>query len=211
MTWVKQNAFLLLIGASLLFVVIWKRRQLMAEITGSVPGTPEELAASAGYDLDVYSLARVGQSEESGQGSLAVMWATKNQAKRTKQTITKLVTTARMKERVPDPENPGHFKYTGKVIVAPGDGYYGTQLHRYCATHKDPSTNMLEHSAAILSDAIPDMTQGSTHWDAPELQDKQHASDPDNHPSAEEVARRREAAGMHMVLVDGVTHTRFWR
>ena len=179
--------------------VIWKRRWLMAEITGSVPGTPEELAAAAGFDVDVYSLARVGQSEESGLGSICVMFATKTEAKRSKLTPTQLVTRARMKDE------------DGIIIPAPGDGQYGTQKHRFCSTAQDPSDDMLEKAGQVWSSSIADPTNGAHHWDAPELQDKEHEIDPINHPSSEEIASRREASGWSMVLVDGVSKTRFWR
>lgn len=171
----------------------------MAKLTGSISESPESLAAKAGYDVDLYSLARVGESEESGIGSVAVMFATMNWSKKQKISITQLVTRSRTKD-----EN-------GKVIVAPGDGHYGTQLHRYCASHYDPSSEMLIKAGQVITHAIQDPTNGATHWDAPELQDKLHDSDPDNHPSSEEVARRRESSGMHMVIIDGVTKTRFWR
>ena len=174
----------------------WKRRWIMAQLTENVPGTPESLAASAGYDVDLYSMARVGQSEESGIGSIAVMWATKNEAKRAKVSITKLVTRARLRDG---------------TVVQGSDGFYGTQKHRFCATDHDPSSHMLELAGQIMTGAQSDITNGCHHWDNPSLQDRQHASDPDNHPSSEEIARRREASGWHMVIIDGVTKTRFWR
>lgn len=179
--------------------VIWKRRWLMAEITGSVPGTPEELALDAGYDVDVYSLARVGQSEESGLGSICVMFATQTEANRANLSITQLVTRARMKDA------------EGKIIDAPGDGQYGTQLHRYCSTAEDPSTDMLEKAGQVRANAITDPTNGAHHWDNPSLQDREHAKNPDKNRSSEEIASRREASGWHMVIVDGVPKTRFWK
>lgn len=189
---------LALIPASIAFAV-WKRRWIVANITGSVPGSPEELAASAGIDVDAYSLARVGQSEETGLGSIACMWATKNEAKRSKLTPTQLVVRARMKDD------------NGNVIVAPGNGQYGTQKHRFCATDHDPSQTMMDNAVAIMDGRLADPTNGAHHWDAPALQDLEHERDPDNHPSSEEIARRREASGWHMVLIDGVTKTRYWR
>ena len=170
----------------------------MAQITGSISEAPDSLAARAGYDVDLYSLARVGQSEESGLGSICVMFATKNWARKKKLSITKLVTTARMKD------NDGNY------VVAPGDGLYGSQKHRYCATDHDPTDNMLNNAKNVISGTISDPTNGATHWDNPTLQDKRHEIDPDSNPSSEEIASRREASGMHMVIVEGVSNTRFW-
>lgn len=171
----------------------------MANVTGSIPQLPEDIAVNDGVDVEVESLARVGASEETGIGSIACMWAAKNQAKREKVSITKLVTRARMKDD------------NGNVIVAPGDGHYGTQKHRYCASHVDPNPQMMENAVKVLDGSIPDNTNGSHHWDAPKLQDKLHEQDPDSHPSSEEIARRREASGWHMVIIDGVPNTRYWR
>ena len=179
--------------------IFWKRRWIMANVTGSITESPEELAADAGIDVDAYSLSRVGESEETGEGSIACMWATKNEANRNNVSITRLVTRARMKDD------------SGQYVVANGDGHYGTQKHRYCSTDHDPSQSMMDNAVAIMEGRIPDPTNGAHHWDAPALQDLEHERDPDNHPSSEEIARRREASGWHMVLVDGVTKTRYWR
>lgn len=182
----------------------WKRRWIMAEVLGTITDSPADLADSAGYDTDLYSLARVGQSEESGLGSICVMFATKTEAKRSKKSVTELVTHATLKDA------EGH-RYPG-----PGDGKYGNQGNRsqgfrFCSTASDPSDDMLTKAGQVISGAISDPTNGCHHWDNPSLQDKKHAADPDTHLSSEEIARRREASGWHMVIIDGVTRTRFWR
>jgi hypothetical protein len=190
----NRRGFILLLGVVGFILLVWKRHfvssrgmSVIASVTGIgiVDETPEELASAQGVSVEVESLARVGQSEETGDGSIACMWATKNQANRRGMSITALVTL--------DHDDDGNDnKYAG---------HYSRYHHgRYCSTFKEPSGEMLTAAAAVISGSIPDPTGGAIHWDAP------HGLLSDHN-----VADRRMKDGLKEFWVDGVTKTRFWR
>ncbi len=67
--------------------------------TGVVPGTPDELAAAAGLDVETNSLARLIASEEGRSSNTikaAVAWAVVNHAAQVGKTITDLLTYAKV-------------------------------------------------------------------------------------------------------------------
>jgi len=197
-----------LLGILLLFggiVLWWKGKDLKDTIDealgdGIIPESPESLAAESGYPLEVYSLARAMQSEESGnEARIAVGWAIKNHAAGH---ITQTVTHARKKDK------------DGKLVIYKSDGYYGTQSvdpGRYCTTFRSPTSATLKLAGAIMDGTIQDTTSGSVQFDAPELQDKLHAKDPYKYKSSAEIAAKRIKEGKELILVEGVTRTRFWR
>lgn len=168
-----------------------------------VPGKPEDLARLAGVSVDVYSLARCMEREEGTKaGRIAVGWATKNEARREKISVTRLLTRSTVKD-----------KKTGKVSAVFGDGFYGSQeLHKWAATTNPPSAGSIELAKQILAEPpkISDPTGGATNWDAPKLQDQKHAKDPKKYKSSAEIATARQAAGKKLVMVPGVGATRFW-
>lgn len=178
----------------------------MEKVTdGVIPETPESLASAAGVALDVYSLARVMQSEESSlEARAAVGWAVRNHARLAKLTVTQLVTRARRKD-----------KSTGKITVYDSDGHYGAQNctpGRYASTYREPSNTTLTLAEEVLSGRRPDPTGGADQFDAPDLQDELAARDlTGKTKDAAQVAAARIAAGKELVLVEGVPNTRFWR
>lgn len=189
-------------AAAVLGAVFYMRRKVAAAMTdddragpdGIVKGKPEDLARAAGVPVDVYSLARVMQSEESSRaGRIAVGWATRNAATRGKITVTKLVT---------------------RSDKASAAGKYGRQDAgpKWCATSQAPTADVLEIAKQILAEPpkVPDPTKGASQWDAPGLQDKLHKQNPAKWKSAEEIAAKRKAAGKKLVMVPGIEKTRFW-
>ena len=170
---------------------------------GKVPGKPEDLARLAGVPVDVYSLARCMEREEGTKaGRIAVGWATRNEARKEKISVTKLLTRSTIKD-----------KTTGKVSATFGDGFYGSQeLHKWAATTNPPSAGSIELAKQILAEPpkISDPTGGATQWDAPKAQDALHAKKPEKYKTAAEIAAKRQAAGKKLVMVPGVTSTRFW-
>lgn len=157
---------------------------------GIVPGDPAELAAAAGVSLNVYALARLGQSEESTTaGRTAVMWATVNEANRRHTSVASLLLASTHDE---------------------ADGFFGTQAGRYASTSKAPTAATLGLAQQVYDGKIQDPTGGANQWDAPATQALLHAKQPEKYKSPEEVAANREAAGSHMALVPGVNSTRFW-
>ena len=120
---------------------------------GVVDSTPEELAQLDNVPVDVESLARVGQSEESSEsGRTAVMWACKNYAAREGISITKLVTRAK------------HI-VNGDHIVEEYDGKYTRDLAgKYCSTYQSPDPSTLLLARSIYDGVVSDPTSGAIHW-----------------------------------------------
>jgi hypothetical protein len=157
---------------------------------GIVPGDPAALASAAGLSLDVYALARMGASEESSEaGQTAVMWAARNQAQRNKESIAALLL------RSKNSKAAGHF---------------GTQRGRYATTEQEATARSKRLAAAVIAGKIADPTGGANQWDAPEAQAKAHARDPQKYKSPEVIAAKRNKVSL-LVMVPGVTSTRFWK
>lgn len=180
----------------------WKRKevtQMIKATVGVVNTPPSELASSDGVDIEVESLARVGQSEESSTaGRTAVMWAAKNMAAKRGISITALVTNAKHKEKHTDDD--GKVTYGPNSITPDYHGLYSMDVvGKYCSTWRAPTPETLQLAKDIIAGSIDDPTQGATKWDAPGL-----LSDSDA------LATRREQEGLHLVLVPGVDKTRFW-
>lgn len=170
---------------------------------GIVPGNPADLAAAKGVDLEQYSLARVAQSEEgisSDRAKIAVMYAVLNKSRAAGKTITALVTAGNQK----------------RADYAQANGHYGRQgMHPYCSSVAEPTAHVIDLAAEVMSGSADDETQGAQYWDNPILQAAQHLAKPYNetthegYRSPDEIATRRQAAGLTQVDIPGVT-TRFW-
>jgi len=176
-------------------------------IEGIVPGNPVDLAADKGIDLEVYSLARVGQSEEgmsSDRAKIAVMYACKRHAERQGQTITYIVTRG----------NQERTDFQAAI------GHYGRQgIHPYCTTIAEPKSHTIELAKQVIDGTLPDETDGAQWWDNPFAQAvlaKVHPRKQDpvtgkwtGYYTPDEIAKRRIAKGMRAVVIQGVS-TRFW-
>jgi len=166
-----------------------------SKTTGVVPGTPDSLAAIAGVDVDVYSLARALASEEgtSSNGTqVAVAWAIRNHASQAGKTITSLVTAAKLAS------HKGHYG-TQRNIEVGTDGYNGSD--RYCSTAQDPYAGHVQVAQGVLDGTFADPTDGADQFDRPSGE-----SNPDA------VAANREASGSELVDVgDTDGGIRFWR
>lgn len=168
-------------------------------LIGVVNKSPDDCAREDGVDIDVESLARVGQSEESSSlGRQCVMWACKNQARKRGLTITALVTNA--KHKVKHVDDNGNVIYGPESITPEYDGLYTRDLvGKVCSTYQAPTIETLQLAQSVYDGNIEDPTNGATKWDSPGLLD-----DPDA------LASTREQEGFHLVLVPGVNKTRFW-
>lgn len=167
-----------------------------SKTTGTVPGTPDSLAAVAGVDVDVYSLARALASEEGNSSTatqVAVAWAISNHAGLSGKSITELVTQAKLAA------HRGRYG-TQRNIEVGTDGYNGSD--RYCSTAQDPYAGHLEVARGVLDGTFPDITNGADQFDRPSGE-----SNPDV------VAANREASGSELAAVEGVDDgdIRFWR
>lgn len=171
--------------------------------TGWVPADPHVLALRAGVSDNVYALASCMQSEGGGNQLLriAVGWAARNMANRRGVSVFKLLTRAGKKD-----------KATDAFGAHPSNGFYGPQNvgPRYASTRLAPSSAALEDAAAVLSGEVPDPTNGCTQWDNPGLQDSLVDKLVGYIKTAEDVARDRTKSS-DMVMVPGITSTRFWR
>lgn len=185
--------YALIIGAIVIVLTIWKRKDILALATGIVAIAPAELAKADGVSIEVESLARTMQSEDSGIAArVAIGWAAKNMAKRKGQSITQLVTYSK---------NPAaNGKYSDQRVSG----------GKYCATHKSPSRETLNLAASIIAGTIPDPTKGATQWDAPKTQDALHKKDPQKFKPSTEIAAARLKAGKRLVQLPDVPNTRFW-
>ena len=189
----KKYRWIIIVGAIIFILSIWKGKAGMSLISGIVDTSPEQLAKADGVPVEVESLARAMQSEESTEKArVAIGWAIKNMAHKQGLSITKLVTKAK------DPKVNGKYS---RQDVGPS---------KYCASFVSPSSDTLRLAAAIFSGATPDPTGGATQWDAPKAQAQLHARNPAKYKSPEDIATTRAAAGRTLVIVDGVPNTRFW-
>jgi len=182
----------------------WNPGVAMLEFTkGIVTTDPQVLADKAGVDLEIYSLARVGQSEEglsSDRAKIAVMFATKNHSRRQGKSITDIVTKG----------NPKRKDY------AQANGRYGRQgIHPYCSTIAEPTKHTLMLADAVYSGDAQDETEGAQWFDNPHTQDALALAKPKDPVTGEgyytsaQIAERRIAKGATLVEIDGVS-TRFW-
>jgi hypothetical protein len=202
--------WLILLAIAVIIVVLfsyWQGKLPVEAISdmvkGVVPDDPQTLADSAGVDLETYSLARVGQSEEgmsSDRAKIAVMYACKNHSIHTGKTITEIVTAG----------NPKRSDY------ADAQGHYGRQgIHPYCTTIAAPSANTLALAAQVMAGTATDETQGAQYWDNPHAQDILAAANPHDattgtgYYTSAEIAAHRTAKGLREIDIDGVS-TRFW-
>lgn len=164
--------------------------------TGVVPGDPSELAAESGLTEDAYSLARMISSEDGNADNLvkaSICWATINYAASKGETVTQLVTRAKL---------PAHngFYGTFKNIEQGTAGYGGAD--RYCSTALDPYDGDGQIAQGCLDGSIPDPSGGkATHYDNPGGE-----KDPDH------IAQIRAGEGLQLVPIPGIdpTFIRFW-
>jgi hypothetical protein len=182
----------------------WNPVKAMVEFAvGIVPDNPQTLADDAGVDLEVYSLARVGQSEQgisSDRAKIAVMYAAKNHARHQGKSITDIVTKGNSK----------------RSDYAQANGHYGRQgIHPYCSTIAAPTKHTLILADTVYSGDAQDETQDAQWFDDPITQDAlalAHPKDPatgKGYYTSAQIAERRIAKGATMVTIDGIT-TRFW-
>lgn len=118
-----------------------------SKTTGAVNVPPASLAATAGVDVDTYSLARMISSEEGRSSNTikaAVGWAAMNHANASGKSITDVLTT-----------NTHH------------QGLYGTQVGGYASTALDPYEGDIAIAQGILGGMIDDLTQGADQFDRP--------------------------------------------
>ena len=134
---------------------------------GLVPVPPEELAAQAGVDLEVYALARCLASEHANDPNiylLSIGWAVKNKAAERQESILELLTNG-----------------AGDA----GDGWFGEQKAaagtKYASTARDPHVRHVEVATSVIFGGMPDPTGGATHFFSPRAQDAlaQKAADGD--------------------------------
>ena len=142
----------------------------------NVDQSPDDLAASAGLDLDTYALARMISSEEGNSSSArqaAVAWVMLN--------------------------NGG----TGYAIPR---GVFGRQGSggRPISTSQDPYEGHVSIAKRVTSGEIPDPTSGARYFVAPKTQDALHARDPVKYKSFADVNASRIANGHTPVIVDGI-------
>lgn len=199
--------FLIIATVVSFLIYIWQHKQPIKAVIemakGIVPETPQDLANAAGVDLEVYSLARVGQSEEnlsSDRAKIAVMFACKNHADKQGKTITEIVTRG----------NPKRSDYSE------ANGRYGRQgIHPYCTTILPPTANTLKLAQDVYNGTADDETQGAQFWDNPRSQDALALAMPKDETTGKgyytsaQIAERRQAKGLTMVSISGVS-TRFW-
>jgi len=171
--------------------------------TGIVPGRPEDLAATAGLDVEAYSLARAIASEEGHSDTtikLAVAWAIKNYADRHGRSITSLVTHAN------NGAHSGSYGTQRDIDATLDDGITLNPRYkdsdRYCSTALDPYDQEGQIAAGVFDGSLADITGGADQFDRP-------AGERD----ADQVAQKRISAGAELVDVPGIdgSQIRFWR
>jgi hypothetical protein len=151
----------IVVGIALIIAILRYKKDLsgidalkgVTRMIGVIDTPPAQLAQADGVDVEVESLARVGQSEEMGEaGRTAVMWAAKNYAAKREISITQLVTSAK------------HI-VNGEHIVEDYDGKYTRDIAgKFCSTYQQPDPSTLVLAAAILDGSVADPTSGAIHW-----------------------------------------------
>jgi hypothetical protein len=194
--------------AVILLNTLWRRKEpitaMIETIKGVIVELPADEATRKGLDVEVLSLARAMQSEESNvEPRKAVGYATKRHAKSLGLSVTTLVTTtSKLKD--------------GTHAFPVVRGHYSRQQYaKYCSTFEAPNAETLELAQSVLDGSANDPSQGAELWDNPELQDKLallHPFDTETHHgyhTSAEIADKRQAAGFTAVTMNGTT-TRFW-
>lgn len=158
---------------------------------------PASLAAAAGVDLEVYSLARMASSEHGSDADayiVAICWAVRNAAG---YVAGKTNITAKLTKR-------------GSSALS---GFYGDQATKpiaYASTRFSPYERHVRIAREVL--ALPksvDPTGGATNFYSPQAQDKLHAKDPktwSRDAAAVDADWRRD--GLEPVAVAGVAARR---
>jgi hypothetical protein len=156
-----RNLAYIITAIALLVVLLRFKKELSAvkalkgvvDMTSVIHTSPDELAKNDGVDVDTESLARVGQSEETGEsGRTAVMWACKNYAAKRGITITQLVTSAKHIVDGVHVTEDYHGKYTRDIAG------------KYCSTYEQPNASTLVLAKAIIDGLVDDPTSGAIHW-----------------------------------------------
>ena len=170
--------------------------------SGWVESDPRSLARSKGVSDNVYALASMLVSEAGSNPILqtAVGWCARNQSIRRGESVFKLLTRA------------GRNDATGAFQPDASNGFYGPQNvgPRYASTRKEPAQEALDLAADILTGAVADPTDGCTKFDAPGAQDTFLGTVAGYVKSAAQVAEER-SKGAELVMVPGISSTRFWR
>lgn len=173
-------------------------------ITGVIAELPQDEANRKNLDVNVLSLARAMQSEESGVlPRTAVGHAVKNHANRLGLTITTLVTTT---SKLPD----------GSHAFPAVRGHYSQQrFAKYCSTFSCPTEATIDLAKRVIDGSVADPTGGAEKFDNPNLQDLLAKASPYNeethkgYRNSDEILAKRTIEGYTAVAVEG-TSTRFW-
>lgn len=145
---------------------------------GEIAENPDDLAKSAGLDLQTYTLARVISSEEGN--SPVAYWAA--------------IACATLNNSI-----------AGDVFSYATDGSFGKQgPGRPVSTAQDPYEGHVKIAQAAIAGQIPDPTKGARYWVAPRTQDVLHLRDPSKYKSFADVNASRLAAGLKRVEPDGI-------
>ena len=184
-------------GSQKLFEPQIETRLHVTNARGVVEANPAGLARVSGYPLDVYAMASCMQSEEKHDtGRIAVGLAIWNAVGKNRSKIPSLLLHSKRKD---------------------GRGHFGRQAGRYAATSHPPTARTLQLAEAIIAGRVEDVTHGAVQWDAPKAQDANHLlylQNPEKYPeyrfSSKDIEQQRTEAGRRMVMVPGVSETRFW-
>lgn len=170
---------------------------------GWVEADPRGLAEGAGVNLEVYALASMMTSEAGSHEMtmIAVGWAAKNRAATRGESIFRTLTRA------------GKNNARGLFVAHESSGLFAPQNvgPRYASTRKPPTARALELARQIIDDEIADVTDGCTQFDAPTAQDALLACATKGYTkTAAQIAEER-SRGADLVMLPGVSQTRFWR
>ena len=173
-------------------------------ITGVIKELPLDEANRKNLPVDVLSLARAMQSEESGMlPRIAVGHAVKNHANTLKLSITTLVTTTSKKA-------------DGSQAFPEVRGHYSQQrFAKYCSTFNAPTDATIDLARRVIDGSVADPTGGAEKFDNPTLQDLLAKALPydeqtkKGYRTSDEILAKRTIEGYTAVAIEG-TSTRFW-
>lgn len=174
---------------------------------GIVRHDPADMARRLGENIDVYALARMIDSEHPGDLDairMAVAHIAHNMARHNHQSVSGLLLAGSRK-------NPK----TKKIEHTASNGFFGAQYTgKYATTAHAPTADGLRIAKLVLGGGSIDPTAGALQFDVPRAQRAGYAAKkPGYTKTPEQIAAKRIAAGMEMVLVPGVPedHFRMWR
>jgi hypothetical protein len=190
---------MLVVGGPKVVDVVNKTKRVTSSpaVDGIVPTDPATLARTAGVDLETYALARMLASENGSSAEnvkLAIGFATRNEAKARKKTISALLLQTSTRVDAKGKPFPAEGRFSAQNVAG----------GKYATTAVDPTAGDVEIAGKVIKGLVPDPTNGSTNFFSPKAQDKLVGTKPGYEKDAAAVDASWQAKGLRPVVVAGI-------